>query len=135
LPGVCSAVLWFCDVFVPGAACRAALLSRVCDKVVFSDAFDAEAWSEMSCAHGLAVGVYSACLLRLVSYSGVGCAQGLIIGLCGVVCLVVSYALCMFFHHRKVSCGRVCRVLVCVACWWRSCLVQLSHFPVPPMEG
>jgi len=77
LPGVCSAVLRFCDVFVPRAACRALLcpepfvssmlLSLCClavvslswlrvylrvairilscafAKVVFSDAFDAEA--------------------------------------------------------------------------------------------
>jgi len=69
----------------------------------------------MGCAHGLAVGVYAACLLRLVSCSGVGCAQGLIIALCGVACLVVGYALCMFFHHRKVLCDRVCHVHVCVA--------------------
>ena len=27
LPGVCCAVLWFCDVFVPGAACRTVSMS------------------------------------------------------------------------------------------------------------
>ena len=27
LPGVCRAVLWFCDVFVPGADCRMVLMS------------------------------------------------------------------------------------------------------------